>query len=522
MPAELRVAGLTWQPVGRSKPVLNGIDLVVPAGQRVLLAGPSGSGKSTLLRALAGVLQGNHNGRYGGSVARPAPAGLLLQDPSDALVTRRAGRDVAFGLENAGVPRRQMWERVRAVLAAVRFPYGTEHLVARLSGGERQRLALAGVVALRPGLLLLDEPTSMLDPANAAAVRAAVLEAAAAAGATTVLVEHHLTPWLAAADRLVVLDRDGRVGADGPAGSTLAELGAALAAQGVWVPGLDPPSPVDVDRALVSAFAAGPVNLSAHQVGVRHGPRWALSGVDADLASGRLVALTGPSGAGKSTLVQVLGGLLRPTTGEVVASPGLRRGLDRPAYRWGSADLARRVGWVPQEAEHTIVRHTVAEELQVTGRVLGRDPAWLAARVGGLAETMGLSGLLDANPHTLSGGEQRRLAVVTALAHGPDVLLADEPTVGQDRLTWAAVTGLLGAARDAGCAVGLATHDRLAVAAMADEVVRLDAGRVTGGPAPGAPVSVGGVPGSTAPAPRVTASTATASAAPASTARVPT
>ena len=458
----------------------------------MLLAGPSGSGKSTLLRALAGVLTGNENGRYAGSVTRaggpdatggPAalggpPVGLLLQDSTDAVVARRAGRDAAFGLENQGVPRERMWQRVRAALQGVRFPYGQDHLVAELSGGERQRLALAGVVVLQPGLLLLDEPTSMLDPDAAAAVRQVIVGAAAAAGATTVVVEHHLDPWVGWADRLLVLDRQGALAADGPCEATLREHGAVLAAHGVWVPGAAPPVPVTVGTDLVRPEADGPVSLEAHAVGLRLGDRWALREVDARLASGRALAVQGASGAGKSSLVSVLAGLVRPSAGEVVADPRLRRGLDRSPYRWRSTDLARRVGWVPQQPEHAVVRHTVRDDLRATGLALGQPAARVAARAEDLAECLGLAPLLDANPYTLSGGEQRRLSLATALAHGPDLLLLDEPTVGQDRGTWAAVVGVVAAARAAGCAVALATHDRLCADAVADARLTLDAGRV--------------------------------------------
>jgi energy-coupling factor transporter ATP-binding protein EcfA2 len=173
-----------------------------------------------------------------------------------------------------------------------------------------------------------------------------------------------------------------------------------------------------------------------------------------------------------------LGGLIRPGPGTLSVHPGLARGLERSPDRWRSRDLAARVGWVPQHAEHVIVRHTVRDEIMATGRVLGYDEAALRERAEGLLDALGMTGLLEANPYHLSGGEQRRLTLVIALAHGPDVLLLDEPTVGQDRLTWAAVAGVIGAARDAGVAVGMATHDRPAAVALADATLTLDAGRV--------------------------------------------
>ena len=197
--ALVEVRDLTWRPFGRRDPVLAGITVRIEPGSHVLLAGPSGAGKSTLLRALAGVLTTTESGDLTGSVlidgATPtgSSVGLMMQDPADALVAGRVGRDVAFGPENFGMPRDQIWSRVRAALAAVGFPYDEERPTNALSGGETQRLALAGVLALTPRVVLLDEPTSMLDPLSAAMVREAIMSAVRASGATLVMVEHELS-----------------------------------------------------------------------------------------------------------------------------------------------------------------------------------------------------------------------------------------------------------------------------------------------------------------------------------------
>ena len=520
--ALVEVRDLTWRPFGRREPVLAGISLRIEAGSRVLLAGPSGSGKSTLLRALAGVLTTTETGDLTGSVlidgsqSAGSSVGLMMQDPADALVAGRVGRDVAFGPESFGMPRGQIWSRVRSALASVGFPYDEDHATSALSGGETQRLALAGVLALTPRLVLLDEPTSMLDPAAAAVVREAIMSAVRASGATLVMVEHQLSDWVDEVDRLVVLDPAGRVSADGPVAATLAMSADSLAAQGVWVPGVAAPMRLDVASELCApsqpARPAGPVGLvgpggagrtggssggvlvSAESVSVVRQPRasvmsanrpamavQALVDVTAEVRAGECVAVIGPSGAGKSTLTALLAGVEAPTQGRVLGRDALMAGMGasppEAIHRWTSRALAARFGWVPQQAEQAVVGRTVRDDVLSTSRRLGLDDDAAQARVDGLLEVLGLSALSGADPHYLSGGEQRRLALAGAIAHGPSVLVLDEPSVGQDRLTWSAVAGVVVAARDAGVGVVLATHDPLLIA-LADRRITLRAGRI--------------------------------------------
>jgi len=527
--APVEVRDLTWRPFGRREPVLSGICLRIEPGSHVLLAGPSGAGKSTLLRALAGVLTTTESGDFSGSVlvdgAPPAGSsvGLMMQDPDDALVAGRAGRDVAFGPESFGMPRDEIWSRVRTALASVGFPYDEDRPTNALSGGETQRLALAGVLALTPRLVLLDEPTSMLDPSSAAIVREAITSAVRASGATLVMVEHELSAVVDGVGRLVVLDPNGRVSADGPVGETLAASTELLVAQGVWVPGVPAPRPLDVDRALCapvatrtsgtsgtsatsggsggSGSAGGQVLVSAESVSVTRQPRasvmsakrpmsavQALVDVCATVAAGECVVVVGPSGAGKSTLTALMAGVDTPTLGQVRAGAALLAGTDvaENIHAWTSRVLAARFGWVPQQAEHVVVARTVREDVLSTSRLLGLDDDATQARVDGLLEVLGLSALSGADPHHLSGGEMRRLALAGAIAHGPSVLVLDEPSVGQDRLTWSAVAGVVVAARDAGVGVVLATHDPLLIA-LADRRITLSAGRVVdpeAGPSP--------------------------------------
>lgn len=526
--ARLDIRELTWRPFGQNALVLSGITLNAEPGERILLTGPSGSGKSTLLRAIAGVLTTVESGQLGGSISVDGKdpheggscAGLLVQDPADAMVAGRVGREVAFGPENLGLAREEIWRRVQESLDAVGFPYGCEHPVGAVSGGESQRLALAGVLALGPRLILLDEPTAMLDPAAAAMVRNAICAVVADTAATMIIVEHHFDSWLDKIDRVVVLTAAGGVAADGPVTETLVAHFETLASLGVWIPGALPPLPLRLSSELVIPFDGvgghGTPAVVAEMVTVNRAPRIGfttsdklsqpvlsqpvlsqpvLLQIDAIARAGELLAVVGASGAGKSTLAALLAGLSAPSDGSVHAAGDWGADSSAQLCRWSSRDLASRVGWVPQQAELAIVAQTVWDDAMSTGRILDRDEQIAAVRVSGLLTALGLADLRQSDPHLLSGGELRRLALVGAIAHGPSVLVLDEPTVGQDRLTWAAVTGVITASRDAGLAVIVATHDPHLIQ-LADRVIRLEHGRIVEGPhgtasvmAPSAPVS---------------------------------
>lgn len=485
-PASIDVRSFSWTPLGNRHPAIDEVDLQIQAGERILITGPSGSGKSTLVRAIAGVLADTADGKASGQITIDGrsplggDSGLLLSDPSAGMVASTIGRDVAFGMENRGIPRAQIWPRVDEVLSAVDIAYPRQHSTLALSGGEAQRVGLAGVIAPPSGLLLLDEPLSMLDPVSANRVFRAVERVVADRNTTLIVIEHRIDTWVGLCDRVVVMEA-GRILAQGPPERILRENRETLARAGVWIPGMQSPVPHDIPEQLCAPHThhdrRTPL-VEVSQLSVRYRPPrglrvvrarepdvWAVRGLSTTASAGQWVSVTGNSGAGKSTLLGAICGLAEPTEGDISATPAFGRELRPELWKWTSPQLARRIGWAPQRASLTTIGQTCEDSALATARALGIEAA---ERCHQLFECLGISHLLNRDPHAISGGEARRLSVVSSVMHGPELLGLDEPTVGQDRGTWSAVAGLIQAATTAGTAIVAATHDE-ALSSLATE-----------------------------------------------------
>ena len=502
-PARVVASGWGWRHASRRHPAVSGLDLVIEPGERVLLLGPSGAGKSTLLAGLAGILGDAEDGAEAGALTldgAPAArqrgrAGLVLQDPEANTILPTLGDDVAFGCENLAVPRDEIWHRVARSLDAVGLRYPLDRPTAHLSGGERQRLAIAGVLAMSPGLLLLDEPTANLDHAGASEVRRAVSQTRT----TLVVVDHRVDEWLGLVDRVIVLEPAGGLIADGPPDAVFAREGSALEAAGIWVPGSRPlvsrtpphprpsslrtsspdetsdePSSRGTLGSVSRSSPADPPLLTAAGVAVGHGGRAVRKDLDLEVRAGESLVITGPNGVGKTTFAFSLAGLTSPLEGEVRASAQLAHGTRSPhPHRWRAQQLLTRIGTVFQRPEHQFVARSVRDELAVGPRLVrARDQS---ALVDELLERLRLTQLAHAHPYTLSGGEQRRLSVATVLATAPRVLVLDEPTFGQDRTTWTELAELVAAHVDSGGAAVSVTHDDDYVRVLGDRRLPLEA-----------------------------------------------
>jgi energy-coupling factor transport system ATP-binding protein len=436
-----RVSDVTFTYPAAGAPALQDVSIEIEPGEFVAVFGPSGSGKSTLLRALAALVPHFHGGRFEGRVeigardtrtARPAElagtAATVFQDPEEQVVLGRVDREVAFGLENIGVPPRDILPRAEAALAAV----GAEHLAQRnvgeLSGGELQRVCLASALALRPQLLLLDEPTSQLDPAAAEKF----LELVASLDVALVIAEQRPRRVLERADRILFLEQ-GRLLLDASASDGEAWL---REHRPSWL-GHGTNGSGDAGGRSVCCF---------DRVGFayRPGPP-VLDGVDLDLRRGEVVALSGPNGSGKTTIAKLAAGLLAPTVGEVE-----RRG---------------RAAMLLQDPSRYTVRERVDEEVALG---VHGDMRRAAAALG----AVGLRGRESRHPRDLSSGERERLALAAVLAVEPDLLVLDEPTRGVDPPRKQELAALLRAQADRRATL-VVTHDEEFADAVADRTVTL-------------------------------------------------
>ncbi|HEU4974237.1 MAG TPA: ATP-binding cassette domain-containing protein [Baekduia sp.] len=490
----LEVARLTYTYPGAAAPALRDVTLTVGEGELVVLAGGSASGKSTLLRAAAGLVPHFHGGTFAGRVRVggldtrehgpgdvAAVAGTLAQDPEAQVVLTTVRAELAFPLENRGHGAASVARGVEEAALALGIAHLLDRATTELSGGELQRVALAAALAGRPRLVLLDEPTSQLDPVAGDELIWLLRRLNEERGTTIVVAEHRLERCLPAADRVIAL-ADGAVACDAPPAEFLAWAAGGApelqtpAAQLFAAAGIaPPPTGVKQARAALRARALLPAAVDEHAgagaaavprprrrdrraaalslEGVWHerrGGAAVLRGVDLVVAPGERVALMGRNGAGKSTLLRHAAGLMAPTRGRVRASG--------------------RVALLLQDPNDFLLHERVADEASA---------AALAA--------VGLAGLPgDQHPRDLSGGERQRLALATVLDGGerPAVVCLDEPTRGMDRRAKGALDAQLAALAAAGAAVVVATHDPEFAAAVAERVVLLADGRpIADGPA---------------------------------------
>lgn len=480
---------------------LGDVTLEVCRGERVCVLGANGSGKSTLASVICGLLApdegdvelAGHTVCTGGvpdlAAYRDArrQLGLVFQNPDDQIVTSVVADDVAFGPENLGVPRAQISVRVARELRRVAMEKYAHADPSRLSGGQRQRVCIAGALAMEPAVLVLDEPSSLLDVRGRAAIMR-VMGRLAAAGATLVHVTHFMDEALAA-DRVVVMQH-GHVALEG----TPNEVFAAKNAQVIEALGLEMPFEARLAVALRQAGAAGgaiaapgapsdekpaacapaaePLAILARDLGFSYGPdAQALDGVSLKVPARATTAIVGQTGSGKSTLLRLLCGLEAADAGSLTVC-----GINAATKR-GRRQVRRAVGYVMQHPERQLFAQTVAEDVAFGPRNQGLSAAEVERRVAHALDLVGLADRRDVSPFELSGGQQRLAAIAGVLAMEPKLLVLDEPTAGLDPRGRARLRALMADLAAHGVTLLQVTHS-MEDAARADHVVVLDQSHV--------------------------------------------
>ena len=510
---------LTYTYPGAAEPALRDVSLELPEGELILVIGPSGSGKSTLLRCINGLVPHFSGGALAGNVRvqglDPVAAtpkvlsrlvGFVFQDPEAQFVMDRVEDEIAFALENAAMSPQEMRMRIEETLDLLDLEPLRDRPLKTLSGGERQRVAIGAALALRPHILVLDEPTSQLDPKSAEDVLNALVRLNTDLGLTILLAEHRLERVLPYVDRVVYLPDDGgpilideprQVLAQIELGPPLVRLGKALG----WNPmpltikdGLRFSRAYLAQRSTPALAAPRQVvsrrsipYIQASRINVQYGGRTVVREVDFVAWPGEIVALMGRNGAGKTTLIKTLVGLLAPQSGEV-------RIEGASTARRSVAEICRKVGYLPQDPNTLLFAETVQEEMMVTLRNHGLahrvDGEWRVLAGANVADPMDLLRRLrlgakaQSYPRDLSVGERQRVALAAVTVTLPGALLLDEPTRGLDYLAKQELVALLKQWREDGMAIVLVTHDVELVAALADRVVLMSQGEVIADGAP--------------------------------------
>lgn len=507
----LTLQNISFTYLAARQPALRDISLAIGTGEICGVVGTIGAGKSTLAALCAGFMPQFFQGRSSGSALLDGRdllassvaelvrhVALVRPDPYSQISGARfsVAEEVAFGLENLGVPAPEIYQRVEQALDAMELSHLRDRSPYALSGGQQQRLVIAAALALRPAVLVLDEPTAQIDPLGQG--RLADLLRALARSGTAILVAEHRLEWLAElADHVLALDA-GQPIAYGPPAEVLAspllvergigwprpaalvahmralgalpastplpvtEQGAAAALHGLALP-LRPPAPPPAPAAPIVALDGVRYR---YPTGVE-----ALRGVSLRIAPGERVALLGPNGAGKSTLVRHLNGIIHPSAGQVQIG-------GQEARRRSVAQLARTVGVVFQDTRNQLFAHTVRDEVAFGPKNLRHSPARVAQLVDAALEALGLRAVAAEHPYDLPPAMRRLVAIASVLAMEPPLLVLDEPTAGLDIPSTQRIRALCEQRMRAGQSTLVVSHDLDFSYEALDRVILLDLGQI--------------------------------------------
>ena len=518
---------ITYTYEGETSPVINGVSLCVEPGEFVLILGPSGCGKSTLLNVLNGTIPHTLRGELGGHAVvcgKSVPdtkvtnfateVGMVFQDPEAQIINTRVRDEVCFGLENLCRPADEIMARQAEALAYVGLPDAGDLSIFDMSGGQKQRVSIAAVLAARPRLLVLDEPTANLDPAGMAEVFAVLHRLNREFGTTIIMVEHRVDELADRVTRVIMMDR-GEVVFDGKPRAAFARRReghseeAETIATSAWFPQVSEFAlelataagiavapdvmPLNVTEAVAFAegvMARGLVQATAKPAAPESAApgekllsirdltfgytreRPILKNVSLELETRSIVALLGQNGSGKTTLARALIGINPVERGTVYLG-------DRDISDLGPREISAEIGYVFQNPDHQFVTDQIDEEVAYGLKVRGYAEDFIARRVDEVLDIVDLARYRHRSPFNLSLGERRRLSVATMLVLEPRLLVLDEPTIGQDHERAQHLMRLMDRLRERyGTTILMITHDVRLVAEWADRAIALRGGGI--------------------------------------------
>jgi energy-coupling factor transport system ATP-binding protein len=501
-------------------PVLRDIKIKIDRGEFILLTGPSGCGKTTFCRTLNGLIPHFYKGTLEGSIRIDGKltteypisefakkVGLIFQNPDNQIFALTVEKDIAFGLENLGYPREKMIDEIEWALDITEISHLKSRATHELSGGQKQRLTIASVLAMHPDLIVMDEPTSFLDPVGAEKIFEVLDLLNKEYGMTIILIEHRTDLAVNYIDRLIVFD-EGKIVNDGHPREVfqsedvrlmgigipkILSLGKRL--QKVGVPIKEIPLTVDdLYNQIIPLIIEENIQYlrDKHKIGFEdvtgekgHTPVietrgvffsypndiQALKDVTFSVNKGDFLAIMGENGAGKSTLVKHFNNLLKPDRGQILVN-----GEDIRDY--SVAELSRRIGLVFQNPDDQLFEEDVEQEISFALKNFGFKKDVISKRVDWALKLMDLERYRNSSPFILSGGERKRVALASVLAWDPDILILDEPTIGQDHGQKEKLSHFLLQLRTQGKTLILVTHDVEFVAELEPRIVLMSEGRI--------------------------------------------
>lgn len=515
----IEVRDLWYRYPGISEPALKGLNLEIEKGEFVLLTGPSGCGKTTFCRCLNGLIPHFYNGDLRGEVIinglsirentinkLATHVGLIFQNPDNQIFALTVEKDVAFGLENLGIEKNEMLKHIDWALDRTGLKEMRQRATYELSGGQKQRLAIASILAMKPKIIVLDEPTSFLDPIGAEKIFKVLQALNKEDRITIILIEHRIDLAARYVNR-VILFNDGKIIDDGPPEKVFSaeesrlagvgipkiiQLGKRLRRMGVNLENL----PLDtlmfteklkeklvnkrisllaepntkVNRMIEDSGNSPIIKVCDISYSYPNGVE-AIKNVSLNISKGEFVAIMGENGAGKTTLVKHFNGLLRPQIGKIFID-----GIDSATM--SVAALARKVGLVFQNPDDQLFSENVEEEIKFALKNFGFNKEIIEKRVNWALNLLGIERYRKSSPFILSGGERKRVALASVLAWDPDVLVLDEPTIGQDYAQKERLRHFLLQLRSQGKTTVIVTHDVEFVVDSKPRILLMSQGRI--------------------------------------------